>query len=321
MNRWRSSARPASARARWHSCSCAWTIPTTARCRSAASTSATPTRHRSATRRRSCSRRASCSPRRCETTSRLDTGADPEDDRARRAALRRRTRFIRRLPDGYDTVVGERGHTLLGGQRQRVALARALVRQPRAARSWTTRPRRSTRRSRRRSSARSARARHHARRGGLPAFHDPAGRPRSSTSRTDACARRESRRAARDACPATPPMIHAYERSAPHERRRMEPDARRRPPRSRRTCRAPARCCGVGCTSRRSCARARADRRDLAGRHRVATPSRRSWSSRSSTTGSTAGSVRRYVYTLCAAAPRAGRHGVSRQPRSPRAGW
>lgn len=40
-------------------------------------------------------------------------------------------RFLPRLSDGWDTIVGERGVTLSGGQRQRVALARGLARAPR----------------------------------------------------------------------------------------------------------------------------------------------------------------------------------------------
>lgn len=59
---------------------------------------------------------------------RPDASADEVETAARRAQA---DGFIERLPDGYETRVGERGLTLSGGQRQRLAIARALLADPR----------------------------------------------------------------------------------------------------------------------------------------------------------------------------------------------
>jgi len=55
-----------------------------------------------------------------------DRATDAEVRAAARAAAA--SEFIERLPDGFDTLVGERGVTLSGGQRQRLAIARAILR-------------------------------------------------------------------------------------------------------------------------------------------------------------------------------------------------
>ena len=53
------------------------------------------------------------------------------DDVVRATAAANAHDFVCDLPHGYDTIIGERGHTLSGGERQRISIARAILKDPR----------------------------------------------------------------------------------------------------------------------------------------------------------------------------------------------
>ena len=90
-----------------------------------------PPRATTAARSAWCSRTTSSSTARSTRTSPTRGRTRAREDVLRAARIANCDEFVEKMPEGYDTIVGERGVKLSGGQRQRVAIARAILADPR----------------------------------------------------------------------------------------------------------------------------------------------------------------------------------------------
>lgn len=76
---------------------------------------------------RLCSTRAIAVSRYCTKNIAYQAKSNNQSDIERAAKAAHAHEFVMSLPDGYDTVVGERGVKLSGGQKQRIVIARAIL--------------------------------------------------------------------------------------------------------------------------------------------------------------------------------------------------
>ena len=126
----RSSARPAPARRRSATSRRDSTTSTGAASRSTASTCATSRSRHSRRWSASSRRRRTSSTPRCATTCASRSPTRPTTSSIAAADAAQIHELIASLPEGYDTVVGERGYRFSGGEKQRIAIARTILRNP-----------------------------------------------------------------------------------------------------------------------------------------------------------------------------------------------